>query len=281
MNRNYVNLTRINRPSGIWLLMLPCFFGVFFAAQNPNWPCTGALLLLFALGSVVMRSAGCIINDIIDRRFDKEVARTKNRPLASGVLRLSQALTLLAFLLAVGLIILLQFNNLVKIAGIFALFLVILYPLMKRVTYYPQLFLGIVFNSGFLLANLEITHKITLSTVVFYSACIVWTLIYDTIYAFQDIEDDIAIGIKSSAIALRKTPKRNLQILAILQGFLLFLAGFLQKMGVFYYFFAFLTICYLSFLIQKCDYKNPQICLKTFKNNVFVGVLVLISVILG
>jgi len=255
MIQNYINLTRINRPIGIYLLALPC--------------------------SIIMRSAGCVINDIFDRKFDQKVARTKNRPLASGDLKITQALIVLFALLFFGFLILLQFHFRTIILGVFSLILVALYPFMKRLTFYPQIFLGIIFNCGILLASLEIKGEIAFATIMLYVAAIVWTLIYDTIYAFQDIEDDMKIGVKSSAIALAKNPQHNLSILAIFMGFLLVFAGFLQKSTIFYHLFAILAIIYLLFLIQKCNYKNPQDCLRKFKANVFVGILILIATILG
>jgi len=274
----YINLTRINRPIGIYLLALPCLIGVFFAknvAFRYNFDEILRICLIFLAGSVIMRSAGCVINDIFDRKFDVLVARTKNRPLANGDLNLTQALILLAALLFLGLIILLQLSFKTIIGGLLALILVFLYPLMKRLTFYPQLFLGVVFNFGILLASLEISGSINFATWLLYFALILWTLIYDTIYGFQDIEDDLKIGVKSSAIAFAKNPRKFLSILAILMGFLLILAGFLQEKTVFYHFFAILAAAMEFVIIKNCDYKNPQKCLKMFKNNVFVGVLIL------
>ncbi len=282
--QKYVNLTRINRPTGIFLLALPCFFGVFFAFSGKigqNWDKIGQFCLFFALGSIIMRSAGCVVNDIFDQKFDREVARTKSRPLANGDLKTSQALILLAVLLIFGLMILLQFSPKTIIGGVLALILVVFYPLMKRITFYPQIFLGVVFNFGILLASLEIKGQIDFATIALYGAAIIWTLIYDTIYAFQDIEDDMKIGVKSSAIALGKNPKRSLSYLVIFLGFLLFLAGFLHKMADSYYFFAILPIFYLLCLIKKCDFKNPQNCLQVFKKNTVVGALILLAIAFG
>ncbi len=278
MLQKYINLTRINRPIGVYLLALPCLIGVFFA-QNVafyyNFAEILRICLIFLAGSVIMRSAGCAINDIFDRKFDSQVARTKNRPLANGDLNLTQALILLAVLLFLGLIILLQLSSQAIIGGLLALILVFLYPLMKRITFYPQLFLGVVFNFGILLASLEISGSINFATWLLYLALILWTLIYDTIYAFQDIEDDLKIGVKSSAIAFAKNPKGSLSILTILMGFLLIFAGFLQEKPVFYHFFAILAFGYLLILVQKCNYKNADECLQKFKANFFVGILIL------
>lgn len=280
----YIDLIRINRPVGILLLALPCLFGIFFVAKNSldfGFVEMAWILLLFIVGSVLMRSAGCIVNDIFDRDFDAKVARTKLRPLASGALKLREALILLALLLFLGLIILLQFNYYTIVSGFVALGLVVVYPLMKRITFYPQIFLGITFNYGILMADLAINQAIRPATFVIFAAFVVLTLIYDTIYAFQDIEDDIKVGVKSSAIALSKNPQKFLSILTILMVFLLVFAGFLQKMSGFYYVFAGFAGFLELFLVNNCDYQNPQNCLQKFRANVWVAILLVVAVVFG
>lgn len=278
--KHYINLTRINRPAGIALLALPCLFGFFLAAQTvENFDLKYPLLFVF--GAIIMRSAGCIINDILDREFDKKVARTKSRPLASGDLSLFQALLLLAILLLFGLLILLQFNNYVRIAGVVALGLVVAYPLMKRITFYPQIFLGLTFNYGILMADLQLHRSIELSSVLLYLACIIWTLIYDTIYAFQDIEDDLKVGVKSSAIKFQQNPKIILTSLMSVMLVLIGLAGFLQNLAIHFYITLAIAFVYLGFIITHLDYSNQKQCLKGFKDNVAVGILILFAIILG
>ncbi len=282
--RSYIDLIRLNRPVGIVLLALPCLFGIFLAAKNSTEFSVDALIkdvLLFIIGAVLMRSAGCIVNDIFDRDFDAKVARTKLRPLASGALKLREALILLALLLFAGLIILLQFNHYTVIAGFIALGLVALYPLMKRVTFYPQIFLGITFNYGILMADLAINEKLFVSTMALFVACIIWTLIYDTIYAFQDIEDDIKIGVKSSAIKFSSRPQVTLIALSIAMFALVFLVGVLQNFGARFYFFSAAAFFYEIFLVLRCDYSSPPLCLKAFKANVVVGILILLAIIFG
>jgi 4-hydroxybenzoate polyprenyltransferase len=281
---NYLKLTRLHQPIGILLLFLPCLFGLILALKElPDLPKSLTLyyIILFSIGSTLMRSAGCIINDLLDYKFDQKVARTKNRPLALGTISKLSAYILLAVLLSGALVILLQFNQKTIISGIFALALVVTYPLMKRFTYYPQIFLGLTFNFGILMASLALLEKITLPALVLYFTTIIWTVIYDTIYAFQDLEDDLKIGVKSTAIKFSNNPKKILVILSLSMflGFIYlgYLANF--KPGFF------ITILLASFLldakISKCNLENPADCLKTFKANFWVGLLFLLAIILG
>ncbi len=200
----YFQLMRLHQPIGIWLLLWPCYFSLALNSQGIPSP---LLLGLFALGAVVMRGAGCIINDICDREFDKQVERTKNRPLASGALTVRQALCLLAFLTLLAFMIALSLGLSVIIWSAAALPLVVLYPLMKRITWWPQLFLGITFNWGVLVASVAVTGSIDLPSVLLYIGCMFWTLGYDTIYAHQDKADDMRIGVKSTALRLGKYSK--------------------------------------------------------------------------
>lgn len=283
----FIRLARLNRPTAILFLLLPCLFAIFFVTSEQNLfkllqnIFFLKIILLFAIGSLIMRSAGCVINDIIDRKIDKKVARTSSRPLANQEISLFLAFIFLGFLLLAGFIILLQFNQKTIISGFFALILVIFYPFMKRIIFYPQIFLGITFNFGILMADLALNNQISLSTLFLYISAIFWTLIYDTIYGFQDIEDDLKIGVKSTAIKFRKNPKKILTILAIFMLFFLFLAGFLQKMSIFYFIFILFAAFYKIYLIKKCNYNEPQNCLKTFKKNYIVGFLILFAIIFG
>jgi len=280
----YIEIMRVNRPSGIFLLALPSLFGIFLAAKNnDNFGFFGLIKMvaLFVVGAVLMRSAGCIVNDILDRKFDAQVARTKLRPLASGALELREALALLVILLFGGLVILLQFNFYTIVAGFVALGLVVLYPLMKRLTFYPQIFLGITFNYGILMADLAINEKLFVSTMALFAACVIWTLIYDTIYAFQDIEDDIKIGVKSSAIKFSARPQAALFVLTLAMFVLVSLVGILQSLGGKFYFLVALAFFYELFLVLRCNYSSPALCLKAFKANVSVGILILLAIISG
>jgi 4-hydroxybenzoate polyprenyltransferase len=181
---NYAKLIRLHQPTGIWLLFLPCLFGIFLALKNlpnPDFFETLRVIALFFIGSIVMRSAGCILNDLLDQKFDKDVDRTKNRPLASGKVSRLEAMILLSALLFLGLLILVQFNTKTIWSGFVALTLLTTYPLMKRITYYPQIFLGLTFNFGILMSSFAITEEIGLDTLTLYFASIIWTVIYDTI----------------------------------------------------------------------------------------------------
>ncbi len=195
---NYLELIRFNKPIGFLLLMWPCWFGLSLLDLEINilinW------LLIFLLGSFFMRSAGCIINDIIDKDYDKSVQRTKLRPIASKRISVIEAVLLLCFFLILSLIILFQFNLYSIIFGLFSMPLVILYPFMKRITFWPQVFLGLTFSWGVLIVSTQFYQSITNQFVILYIACVIWTLGYDTIYAYQDRKDDIKENIKSTAV---------------------------------------------------------------------------------
>ena len=228
-----------------------------------------------------MRSAGCIINDIWDRKFDKKVARTKNRPIVSGAILVKNATIFLAILLLLALLILLQFNQPTIILGFAALVLVVLYPLMKRLTYYPQIFLGITFNLGILFSSTAIIGTVNLNAFLLYVASIIWTVIYDTIYAYQDIEDDLKIGVKSTAIKFRKNPRTILYSLICLQSSLLILVGISANLQFPYYTLIPLSSFHLFCQVKSCNFEDGEDCLKKFKSNFWVGIIILTAIILG
>lgn len=282
--KNYIKLTRLNQPIGILLLFLPCLFGIVLAVkklENPNLNYIAWIIFLFSIGSILMRSAGCVINDIFDKKFDEKIFRTKNRPLAANNLSQKQALIFLAFLLFLSFLILLQFNFVTILSGFFALVLVITYPLTKRFTYYPQIFLGLTFNFGILMASFAILETIDLDFLVLYLSAIIWTVIYDTIYAFQDIEDDLRIGVKSTAIKFSKNPKRILILLNLFMFLDLFYLGVINKFNSGFFFLILLACLFLLKKITKCDFANPKKCLAAFKANFLVGILILTALILG
>ncbi len=281
---NYLKLTRLNQPIGILLLFLPCLFGVFLSLKKlPNFDLIEVvkICLLFFAGSVVMRSAGCVVNDIFDRKFDAKVERTKSRPLAAKTISLQNALILLAFLLFFGLIILLQFNKLTVLSGLFALLLVATYPLMKRFTYYPQIFLGLTFNFGILMASLALTETIGIGAWILYFSCVIWTVIYDTIYAYQDIEDDLQIGVKSTAIRFKKNPQKILKILNFALFTSLTFLGWKENFESGFFLAILVSDLFLNRNIQTCNFSDSQNCLKVFKANFWVGLLILTAIILG
>lgn len=281
---NCVKLIRLNQPTGFWLLFLPCLFGTFLAMKKLpyfDFYAASSMIFLFFIGSLVMRSAGCIINDFFDQKFDEKVTRTKNRPLAAKKISRFDALILLILLLAVGLVILLQFNKATILGGLFALILITAYPLMKRITYYPQIFLGITFNFGILISSLAIFGRITFDSFVLYLICIIWTVIYDTIYAYQDIESDLEIGIKSTAIKFSKKPKKILTLLSLVMLTLLIFLGLEMRLKIEFFLIVALFFIILVRNIQNCNFKNPAKCLAAFKTNVLIGFLILTAIIAG
>jgi 4-hydroxybenzoate polyprenyl transferase len=282
---DFVRLMRLNQPTGIWLLFLPCLLGIGLNMKIYQIKLDLSLLKIivyFFIGSVLMRSAGCIINDLFDKNFDRKVLRTKNRPLANNRISSFQALILLAMLLFLSLYILLQFNFLTILGGFISVILIFTYPLMKRFFNLPQLYLGITFNFGVLMSSLAVVNKINGSTILLYVLCIMWTLIYDTIYGFQDIEDDLRIGLKSSAITINKFFKKPKIILFIL-NFLIFLTlifiGLNHNFKFGFYSLSFLACGFIGFGVLFCNLKNPNNCLKFFKQNVFFGWLILIAIL--
>jgi 4-hydroxybenzoate polyprenyltransferase len=281
---NYVKISRLQQPTGIWLLFLPCLCGVLLALKK--LPAVGILdilpiLLLFLLGSVVMRSAGCVINDLIDVKIDSLVERTKNRPLAAKLISKKSALIFLFCLLTSALLILFQFNKNVVFSGFFILNFVLIYPMMKRLTYYPQIFLGLTFNFGIIMASLALLNFITPESLILYISFAIWTLIYDTIYAFQDIEDDLKIGVKSSAIAFQKRPRLALGLLNVLMLALLLYLGLKMNFNIGFFAIILLSCSIYAYKINVCDFKNGANCLRLFKQNVFFGALVAIAILIG
>ena len=268
----FIELTRINKPIGIMLLFWPCSWGLAYAYNyTKNINQFLFYLLLFFLGSVLMRSAGCIINDIVDKDYDKKVKRTKQRPIAANLVSITQALIYSAFLCLVAFFILIQFNKLTIILGLSLMFLAFSYPFMKRITYWPQLFLGITFNWGLIMAWAASTNYISQEIIIFYLSAIFWTLGYDTIYGAQDIKDDEIIGVKSTSIKFKKNIKQFVSINYLLSS-LLIIYLIKNELGFnFLTFFMVIFILSLVYQIQIFGETNPQSCLKAFKINNFSG----------
>ena len=228
-----------------------------------------------------MRSAGCVINDICDAKFDQQVSRTQNRPIANNQISRKSAIIFTIILLIPSLVILLQFNQKTIIAGFFSFILVLAYPLMKRITYFPQIFLGLTFNIGALIAPIAILNKVSAEMIFLYIALVIWTIIYDSIYAFQDIEDDMKIGVKSTTFIFKENPKNILKSLNFVMFLLLLLTGYSLTLGWEYYVTILVADIYLNNLITKCDYDNPESCLKIFKKNIYFGLLLALAFLLG
>jgi len=285
MNQIYlfIELTRLKKPIGFMLLFWPCAWGLTiaydFAGEKISYL---FFLLLFFLGSVLMRSAGCIVNDIADRKFDKKVARTKNRPIANGSISVINGFFLAAILCLIALGVLLQFNNLTILLALLSMPLAFAYPLMKRITYWPQLFLGITFNYGLILGWTASNDQINIIPIIFYFGAVFWTLGYDTIYGFQDIKDDEIIGLKSTSIKFKNNPFTFLTICYVLFLLSLLIIGILKELnGFFYFLYVIVVIQMLYFQLRKLDINNSLNCLKIFKSNNYVGLFVLLSLILG
>ena len=279
----FIELIRLKKPIGYLLLFWPCAWGL-----NLIYDFTGSLniyfyyLVLFFLGSVLMRSAGCIVNDILDRKFDKKVKRTKNRPIASGKIKVQTGLLYAFILCLLAFLVLINFNYFTIIIALASMPLAFTYPLMKRFTYWPQLFLGITFNYGLILGWTSISEQLGIVPIIFYFGAIFWTLGYDTIYGFQDIKDDEIIGVKSTSIKFKSDPKKFLFISYSLFLASLVLIGVLMNFKNIYFLFMLLPIYHLlAFQIKKLDPSLPNDCLLKFKSNNFFGFLVLINILIG
>ena len=237
----FIQLTRLDKPIGYMLLFWPCLWGLTIAYDFENsLKIYFFYLILFLAGSVLMRSAGCIVNDIADRNYDKKVLRTKNRPIASGKISVKLGFFYISLLCLLALIVLLQFNKLTIILALVSMPLAFAYPYMKRLTYWPQLFLGITFNYGLLLGWISIQESLDLTPIIFYIGAIFWTLGYDTIYGYQDIKDDEIIGVKSTSIKFKNNPKKFLLLCYVITFISLISIGVLMNFNSSY--FLFLTL---------------------------------------
>ena len=279
----FIELTRLKKPIGYMLLFWPCAWGltlVYDFSNNINVYLF--YLLLFFLGSVLMRSAGCIVNDILDRKFDKQVLRTKDRPIASGKISVSLSLFYAALLCVLAFLVLINFNYFTILIALASMPLAFTYPLMKRFTYWPQLFLGITFNYGLILGWSSISGNLNIIPIIFYLGAIFWTLGYDTIYGYQDIKDDEIIGLKSTSIKFKGTAKFFLTTCYITLIFSLLLGGYLMKFNFFYFLFLIIPVVQLFFYqIKTFDLNNSNVCLKIFKSNNFFGLMVFLNIMIG
>ena len=276
----FVELTRLNKPIGFMLLFWPCSWGLVFAFNiKQDLYLFIYFLVLFFLGSVLMRSAGCIFNDIVDKDIDKKVYRTKTRPIASGKISVRRALIYVVILCLMSLIILLQFNLKTIYLGLGSMVLAFSYPFMKRITYWPQLFLGLTFNWGMVMAYTSILDYISFEIFILYLSAIFWTLGYDTIYGAQDMVDDAIIGIKSTAIKFKKNIKLFVSfcyMLSICSILYLFFSniGLNNFTGVLFAFI--LSLIYQLIFFNK---NKPQTCLKAFRINNISGLLLFLSIL--
>ena len=279
----FLELTRLKKPIGYMLLFWPCSWGltIVYDFQNGIEQYIYYLFLFFS-GSVLMRSAGCIVNDIIDKDFDKSVTRTKNRPIASGKISITLSLLYSILLCFVAFLVLINFNKLTIMLAIASMPFAFTYPLMKRYTYWPQLFLGATFNYGLLLGWISISGNLELAPFIFYLGAIFWTLGYDTIYGFQDVEDDEIIGVKSTSIKFKKNPKIFLTLCYLLFIFFYITMGYLLELNSYFFMFAIpVSLHLLLFQIHRFDQFNKERCLSIFKSNNFLGLIILVNIFLG
>jgi 4-hydroxybenzoate polyprenyltransferase len=271
----YAQLMRLDRPVGWWLLLLPCWWGLLLAqiSAGRGWPNVW-FAALFLIGAIVMRGAGCTLNDIIDRKFDAQVLRTKQRPIPSGRVNVAQALVFLCGQCSVGLAVLVQFNLYTILLGMASLLVVVVYPFMKRITNWPQLVLGLAFNGGALMGWSAVRGSLTLAPLCLYGAGIFWTLAYDTIYAHQDKEDDVLIGVKSTALQFGDATENWLIgffiVSLTLADVALWLAGasFIAHMGIV------LAALHAGWQIWRLETNDAELCLALFKSNRVFGLII-------
>jgi len=277
----YLRLMRLDGPIGTWLLFWPCVFGMALGGMGQTPDIAGDLrfILLFAIGSVVMRGAGCTYNDIVDRDIDAAVTRTRGRPLPSGAVSVKAAWIFLALQCATGLVVLLQLNRFSILLGAASLVLVAIYPFMKRITWWPQAWLGLTFNWGALLGFAARTGHLTLSAVLLYAACFFWTLGYDTIYAHQDREDDALIGVKSTARLFGTRSRAWIGVFYLATLLLLFAAAPSHPWTLTVLLLA--AGAHLFWQVVRLDIDDPDRCLKLFRSNRDTGALIAAAYLLA
>ena len=279
----FIELTRLNKPIGYMLLFWPCVWGLTLVYDfNSEINTYYKYLIFFLLGSILMRSAGCIINDIADKKFDQKVERTKNRPIASEKISIKLALLYALVLCFCAFLILINFNLLTIVLALASMPFAFSYPLMKRFTYWPQLFLGITFNYGVVLAEISINNSLSINPILYYIGDICWTLGYDTNYRYQDIKDDEIIGIKSTSIKFKNNPKTFLTLCYSFLLISLILIGVLMNFNNIFYLFLIIPFCHLFFYqINFLNINKPEDCLKIFKSNNVLGLIVCMNILVG
>ena len=279
----FIELTRLSKPIGFMLLFCPCIWGLTLS-YNFDLSLNTFIFygFLFFSGSVLMRSAGCIVNDISDKNFDKQVERTKKRPIASEKISIKLGIIYATILCVIAFLVLINFNKFTILMALISMPLAFTYPLMKRFTYWPQLFLGVTFNYGLVLAWISIKNDVSLTPIIFYLGAIFWTLGYDTIYGYQDIKDDEIIGVKSTSIKFKNNPKKFILICYLTFIASLFLIGVLMKFNLFYFLFLIIPIFQLIFFqIHKLNVNDPLNCLTKFKSNNFLGLIIFVNLLIG
>ena len=278
----FIELTRLKKPIGFMLLFWPCAWGLTLAYDfSLNLNNYFFYLILFFLGSIFMRSAGCIVNDILDKEFDAKVFRTKNRPIASGKVSIKLGILYSILLCFLALLVLLNFNLFTIILALGSMPLAFTYPLMKRFTYWPQLFLGITFNYGLILGWTAVNGKLEIIPILFYIGAIFWTLGYDTIYGYQDIKDDEIIGLKSTSIKFKGKAKEFLFVCYAFVIIFFIVGGFKMNFHFSYYILILIPLVHLFlYQIKKFDLNNPSSCLNAFKSNNLFGLIIFLNILI-
>lgn len=276
--RPYGRLARWDRPIGIWLLLFPCWWSLALAAA-PNWGRLAGLMALFALGALAMRGMGCTWNDILDRKVDAGVERTRGRPLPSGEVKLHQALIWMALQGVVGAAVLFKLNKFAGGVALCSLLLVAVYPAMKQITSWPQVVLGFAFNWGALVGYAAVTGTLSWATVALYFGGVAWTMVYDTIYAMQDQRDDAIVGVRSTARRFADAPRRWLTLFAVLAIGFWILTGVLAPLGPGYFVLLACVAAHFFWQIAFVKPSDPADCQMRFKSNAQIGWLLLLALI--
>jgi len=271
--RPYLRLARLDRPIGSWLLLLPCWWSAGLAAVGAGEYVDLWHVVLFFIGAFAMRGAGCTWNDIVDRDLDAQVERTRSRPIPSGQVSVAAAFAFLVLQALIGLAVLLQFNRFTVLTGIASLAIVAVYPFMKRVTYWPQIALGLAFSWGALMGWPAVFGRLDWPALLLYAGSIAWVIGYDTIYAHQDREDDALIGVKSTAILFGERTKPILAMFYTLAVILIALAGWSAGAGIVFSLGLFAFAAHLSWQMRRLDIADPANCLAVFKSNRDAGLI--------
>jgi 4-hydroxybenzoate polyprenyltransferase len=277
----YLRLARLDRPIGSWLLLVPCWWSVGLAtiAAGERWPDFRHLALFF-IGAFAMRGAGCTWNDIVDRDLDRRVERTRSRPIPSGQVSVAQAGLFLVAQALIGLLVLLQFNRFAVAVGMASLAVVAVYPFMKRITYWPQIVLGLAFSWGALMGWAAAFARLDPPALVLYAGSIAWVIGYDTVYAHQDREDDALIGIKSTALLFGERTKAMLAVFYGLATLLIGLAGALAGAGALFALGLIGFAAHLAWQIARLNIADPELCLRIFKSDRDAGLILFAGMLL-
>ena len=279
-SRPYLRLARLDRPIGSWLLLMPCWWSVGLAGiRADHFPSLWHILLFF-IGAFAMRGAGCTWNDLVDRNLDTKVERTRSRPIPSGQVSVAQATAFMVLQALIGFLVLVQFNRFTVVTGLVSLCVVVVYPFMKRITYWPQIVLGLAFSWGALMGWPAAFGRLDWPALVLYAGSISWVIGYDTIYAHQDREDDLLIGIKSTALLFGERTAPMLAAFYALAVVLIAAAGLMAGGGLIYMLGIIAFAAHLAWQVMRLDISDPAHCLKLFKSNRDAGLILFIAMLL-